>query len=101
MVKNFIPYSPMEIRVLNSIPEDGTKINTLEITEIVYAGRRAPFRARQSVLDCTRSLIEKSDLNQESWEIFRSTHLGAQPIYFWREPRKSLASNKSKMEIAS
>ena len=84
-----IQYSPMELRVLEAIPEDGCKINTLELTEIAYKGRTPPFRARQSVLDCTRSLIEKSDLNQETWEIFRSAHSGAQPIYFWREPRRT------------
>ncbi len=91
MDKKFIQYSPMELRVLNAIPTDGRKINTLELTEIVYTGRTPPFRARQSVLDCTRSLIEKSDLNQETWEIFRSAHSGAQPIYFWRETRRTKA----------
>jgi hypothetical protein len=78
----------MELTILNAIPEDGRKINTIQLTEIVYANRQRPFKARQSVLDGANNLIEKSDMNQEEWEIFRSAQAGQQPIYFWRGPRK-------------
>jgi len=78
----------MERKILNAIPEDGSKINTLEIVSKVYPIGGAPRNARQSVLDSANKLIQKSDDNDEDWELFKSKARGSQPIFFWREKRR-------------
>jgi hypothetical protein len=83
-----INYSPLETRILELIPEDGSKINTIELTNKVYKPGEAPLNARQTVLWSLNRLIFKSDENEEPWEIFKSKRKGSQPAYFWREPRK-------------
>jgi hypothetical protein len=83
-----IGYSPLETRILELIPEDGRRINTIEITGKVYKPGEAPFSARQTVLHSINRLIRKSDLNEEPWEIFKSTPRGSQACYFWREQRR-------------
>jgi hypothetical protein len=85
-----IRYSDLEQSILDLIPEDGRKINTLEITGRVYKPGEAPINARQSVLHATNKLIMKSDENEEPWEIFKSRPRGSQPVYFWREVRKRI-----------
>jgi|GEM_PF-4225377 len=79
-----VRYSPLEQRILESIPVDGSHINTLEIMGRVYAPGEAPRNARQSVLHTINQLIAKSDENEEEWEIFKSV---SKPAYFWRKPR--------------
>jgi len=86
-------YSPLEQKILDAIPSDGTKISTIDLVPLVYDGR-APLTARQSVLDCANKLIVKVDYNQELYEIFRSQPRGPMPIYFWIEARK--ASNNER-----
>jgi hypothetical protein len=81
-----IRYSPMEKEILKAIPEDGRMINIYELIDIVYANQKPRF-ARQSILTSVNSLIDKSDENQEIWEIFKSKSRGSQPSYFWRRPR--------------
>jgi hypothetical protein len=78
-------YSPLEKRILDEIPIDGRRINTIELTGKVYEAGKTPRFARQSVLHTANVLIEKSDQNNEPWEIFKS---GGKPAYFWRKPRK-------------
>jgi hypothetical protein len=84
-----IRYSDLEQSVLDLIPEDGRKINTLEITGQIYQPGKAPINARQTVLNAANKLIFKSDENEEPWEIFKSRPRGSQPVYFWREARKN------------
>jgi hypothetical protein len=79
-----IRYSPLEQRILDFIPEDGSHINTLELVSMVYNAGEAPRNARQSVLHTANCLIAKSDENEEPWEIFKST---SKPAYFWRLKR--------------
>jgi hypothetical protein len=82
-----VKYSPFEQRILEKIPSDGSKISTTEIAGRVYPPGGAPRYARQSVLFTLNSLIDKSDANQEPWEIHKSAHRGAQPSYFWKTER--------------
>lgn len=79
-------YSKLQTKILNAIPDDGKKISTLQLVDIVYD--IPPLTARQSVLDSTMKLIRKVDLNKEEFEIFFSNSRGPQPIFFWKEPRK-------------
>lgn len=83
-----VKYSPFELRLLSHIPTDGRKISTTELTGKVYPPGQTPRFARQSVMVGLNSLIDKSDENQETWEICKSKHRGAQPSYFWRIPRE-------------
>lgn len=83
---NVVSYSPMETKILDSIPSDGTKISTLDLVMLVY-DEGAPPAARQSVLDACNKVIRKVDLNEEPYEILRSTARGPMPIYFWKVPR--------------
>ena len=84
-------YSPMELRVLDAIPKDGTKIHTLQLVDKIYNGNDefTPSYARESILTCANALMKKSDEYNEPWEIFKSKPRGPQPIYWWREERKS------------
>lgn len=93
-----IRYSPLEQRILEAIPIDGRKINTIEITNKVYQPGEAPVNARQTVLGSANKLIFKSDENEEPWEIFKSTPTGSQPVYFWREPRKRVSDGSRDQE---
>ena len=86
MMKVKIGYSPLEQRILDLIPKDGSYINTLELAGKAYPYGEAPRNARQSVLHATNSLIAKSDENEEEWEIFKSN---SSPAYFWLKPRGS------------
>lgn len=81
-------YSPLELRILENIPTDGSMISTVELAIRCYPPDGAPRNARQSILDSANKLISKSDENKEKWEIFKSKSRGSQPIYFWREKRK-------------
>ena len=83
---NKVKYSNMERKILSFIPENGEKISTLDLVAKVYEGEQ-PRNARQSILDCANKLIDKSDDNEEDWEIFKSKPRGSQPSYFWREKR--------------
>lgn len=80
-----VKYSPLEKKILDAIPEDGSHINTLELMGKVYGPGEAPRFARQSILHTTNQLIAKSDENEEEWEIFKSS---SKPAYFWRKPRE-------------
>jgi hypothetical protein len=80
MEKTKVGYSPLELRILEVIPKDGSHINTLEIAGKAYDYGAAPRFARQSILHSINSLIQKSDENKEEWEIFRSV---SKPIYYW------------------
>lgn|SRR5665213_1832497 len=88
-----IRYSPLEQRILERIPENGRKINTIELTNVVYKPGEAPFNARQTILHGANRLIRKSDENEEKWEIHKSKHRGSQSVYFWREPREKVNPN--------
>jgi hypothetical protein len=90
-----IRYSPLETRILELIPKDGSKITTEEITNKVYRPGEAPFNDRATVLHGLNRLIAKSDENEEPWEIFKSKRRGSQPAYFWKEPRKRVSNDKS------
>jgi hypothetical protein len=92
---NKIRYSPLEQRILDLLPKDGTKINTLELTGMVYRPGEAPLNARQTVMHGANKLILKSDENEEPWEIFKSSSKGAQPAYFWISDRVSKRNDKS------
>lgn len=82
-----IKYSELELKILGLIPDDGTRVNTLEIVSKVYDN--PPKSARQSVLVSLRRLIDKSNKNEEEWEIFRSSRKrGSNPIYFWSMKRE-------------
>jgi hypothetical protein len=96
--ENKIRYSPLETRILELIPEDGRRINTIELTGAVYKPGEAPVNARQTVLGAANKLIFKSDENEESWEIHKSKHRGSQSVYFWREERKKVIDNGSNKE---
>lgn len=76
----------MELKILEAIPENGTMINIYELIELVYKDQK-PRWARQSILTSVNSLIEKSDDNEEPWELFKSKPRGSQSSYFWRKPR--------------
>ena len=80
MLKHKVRYSPLEQRILEVLPKDGSRINTLEIMGRVYDPGEAPRNARQSILHTTNCLISKSDENEEPWEIFKSN---SKPAYFW------------------
>jgi hypothetical protein len=82
-----VKYSPLELRILSVIPKDGRKINTVEITNIVYKTNKRPRYARQSVLIAVNSLIEKSDEKKEKWEIIKSKPSSGRPVYFSIEDR--------------
>lgn len=82
-------YSPLETKILEAIPDDGSMVSTLDLVAHAYDGEREPFSARQSVLDAANKLIRKVDFNLELFEIFRSRPNGPQPIYFWKAPRGS------------
>jgi hypothetical protein len=76
-------YSPMELRILEAIPKDGRRINTLELVDKVYSEEEHPRYARESILTCANALLQKSDEFNEEWEIFKSRPRGPQPIYWW------------------
>jgi hypothetical protein len=97
----YIKYSPLERRILELIPEDGTKINTMELTSKVYKPGEAPFSARQTVLHSANKLILKSDENNEPWEIFKSKPRGSQSVYFWKEPRKIIDTHLTLQNYSS
>lgn len=78
----------MERKILDAIPEDGRKISTLELVDIVYNLHKTPRYARESILTCANALLKKADEYQEPWEIFKSRPRGPQPIYWWREVRQ-------------
>lgn len=78
-------YSPLQTRILNAIPDDGSKISSVHLIGLVYDD--PPLSARQSVLDSAMKLIAKVDRNVEPFEIHSSKSRGPQPIYFWKEPR--------------
>jgi hypothetical protein len=80
----------MELKILEAIPEDGRKVTTLELVDKVYEINALPRYARESVLTCANALMTKADEYEEPWEIFKSRPRGPQPIYWWREKRKSL-----------
>lgn len=82
------PYSALETKILNAIPDDGVMVSTLDLVAIAYEGE-APLTARQSVLDAATKLIRKIDYNLEEYEIMRSQPCGPQPIYFWKVPRRN------------
>ncbi len=92
-MKEHKSYSPLESRLLNAIPNDGTMISTLDLVARAY-DNEVPFSARQSVLDAAGKLIRKVDLNLEPYEIVRSRPCGSQPIYFWKRPRLLYVSEK-------
>jgi hypothetical protein len=79
-----IKYSPLEQRIFEALPKDGSHINTLELMGRVYEPGEAPRFARQSILYTINSLIMKSDENEEPWEIFKSI---SKPAYFWIKAR--------------
>jgi hypothetical protein len=83
-----IRYTSFELRILREIPINGEMISTTEIAGRVYPADRTPRYARQSVLGALNSLIDKSDENEEPWEIFKAKRRGSQPSYFWRKPRE-------------
>lgn len=82
-----IKYSPLEQKILENIPEDGRRVSTIDLVHNVYPPGEAPRNARESILGGANSLIEKSDENQEPWELFKGKQRGNQPVYFWREVR--------------
>lgn len=84
----FKKYSPFEIKLLEAIPEDGSRVATTDLVSIVYENE-APLSARQSVLDCVKKLIRKVDHNEEQFEIFRTSAHGSTPVCFWREIRRN------------
>lgn len=88
MQKEKVGYSEFEEKILSAIPKDGRKINTLELVDKVYESKRTPRFARQSIMNSANILIQKTDENEEPFEIFKSTQRGSQPIYFWIEPRE-------------
>jgi hypothetical protein len=83
-MKKYIKYSTLEKRILDEIPKDGSRINTVELAGRSYDAGKEPINARQSVLHALNSLIRKSDENEELWELFKS---GGRPAYFWIMPR--------------
>lgn len=83
-------YSELQKRILDAIPSNGRKISTLQLVGLVYDD--PPLTARQSVLDSAKKLIKKVDINAEEFEIFCSKPCGPNPIFFWKEPRKSSSS---------
>jgi hypothetical protein len=85
-IKEKVKYSALEQRIMDAIPDDGSHINTMELVGRVYGFGATPRFARQSVLHTANSLIDKSDENQEPFEIFKST---SRPSYFWKKPRVS------------
>jgi len=80
-------YSPMERRILEAIPVDGSKVTTLQLVDKVYEDDEVPRYARESVLTCANALMQKADEYNEPWEIFKSRPKGPQPIFWWRESR--------------
>ena len=82
-------YSKLEIKIWRNIPDDGTRISTIELANRIYANAtNKPRYPRQSILACTDKLIAKTDHYEEELEIFKSKPRGSQPIYFWKEKRK-------------
>jgi hypothetical protein len=81
-----IRYSPLELKILEAIPKDGRRISTIELAGKVYEPGKSPRYARQSVLHTANYLIQKSDDNNEPWEIFKS---GSKPICFWYQLRET------------
>jgi hypothetical protein len=83
-----IRYSPLETRILENMPKDGTKITSMEMATKAYDPGEAPFNARQTILHGMDRLLAKGDLNKEPWEIFKSQRRGSQPTYFWMKKRE-------------
>jgi hypothetical protein len=83
-----VRYSNLEMRILKNIPEDGTKISTIELVNRCYTDENRPRNARASILHVTNVLKLKVDDNKEDFKICKSERAGAQPIYFWRKPRR-------------
>ena len=82
-----VRYSELENRVLNAIPLNGEKIDTLALVERVYAADERPRYARQTVLSTIDHLIAKTNDNREAWQILKSAARGCLPVSFWREDR--------------
>ena len=80
-----IRYSKGEQRVFEVLPKDGTKLDTVELTDRVYGRKQRPYNARQSILGTLKSLAAKAKRNKEAFTLNKSERTGPHPIQFWIE----------------
>jgi hypothetical protein len=92
--KNPIDYrfSQSEIKLLNLLPQDGTKINTLELTKKFYSDRQVlPEYARIAIGGLIRALVDKTYDFKRGFRVMRSERQGPKPILIWMEVLPSRA----------
>jgi len=79
-------FSPSEVRLLNLLPQDGTKIDTLELTRKFYSDREAiPVYARITIGGLIRALVDKTYDFRRGFRVMRSERQGPKPILIWLE----------------
>jgi hypothetical protein len=89
-------FSQSEIKLLNLLPQDGTKINTLELTKKFYSDRRVlPEYARIAIGGLIRALVDKTYDFKRGFRVMRSERQGPKPILVWMEVLPSRAKAKS------
>lgn len=70
-----------EIRLLELLPKDGTRIDTEQLTRRFYARRVAPYNARIVVMNLVRALQKKT-----RGKVKRSPRAGPNSVEVWRNP---------------
>jgi hypothetical protein len=85
-------FSPSEVRLLYLLPQDGTKVDTVELTKRFYADRaEVPEYARIAIGGLIRSIVAKTGNDPEtgrprtSFKVLRSKRQGPRPIQVWIE----------------
>jgi hypothetical protein len=88
-------FSPSEIKLLTLLPQDGTKINTLELTKKFYSDRKTlPEYARIAIGGLIRALVDKTYDFKRGFRVMRSERQGPKPILIWMEVLPSRAKAK-------
>jgi hypothetical protein len=89
-------FSPSETKLLTLLPQDGTKINTLELTKKFYSDRKTlPEYARIAIGGLIRALVDKTYDFKRGFRVMRSERQGPKPILIWMEVLPSRVKAKS------
>lgn len=68
------------------LPKRG-RINTTDLVEAYWEGRKPPYNSRVAAMDALRSLKRKVIANREPFKIVTSDRAGAKPLDVWIEKR--------------
>jgi len=96
-------YSRLELAALEAMKNRTTPLNTLEIVDRIYRGRKPPFNARQSVIALMTALQRKLFENGESFALVRTEREGPHPVSFWlaKKPRRKRTRLKTATATAT